>query len=205
MGKCKEGQDKDGAVRIARELPSVAVDGPFGTASEDVYRYQSVMLCAAGIGVTPFASILKDIWYRYTSGDTELKTKKIYLVWICPDTNAFEWFVDLLKSVERQMAERGQMDFLKYYLCLSRGVGADKMTNILVRSTGEGKADPITGLQQGTYYGKPDWDALFGEIAQTHAGTRVGVFFCGPKAISTTLHKMSNKPSGSDGTAFVYN
>lgn len=65
--------------------------------------------------------------YRYTSGDTEIKTQKIYFVWICPDTNAFEWFVDLLKSVESQMAERGQMDFLKYYLCLTRGVDSAKV------------------------------------------------------------------------------
>ena len=42
------------------------------------------------------------------------------------------------------------------------------MANILVRSQGD--ADPVTGLQQGTYYGKPDWDSLFGEVAQTHEG-----------------------------------
>jgi hypothetical protein len=29
---------------------------------QDVYRYQTCVLIAAGIGVTPFASILKDIW-----------------------------------------------------------------------------------------------------------------------------------------------
>ena len=38
------------------------MDGPFGTASEDVFDYEVDILVAAGIGVTPFASVLKDVW-----------------------------------------------------------------------------------------------------------------------------------------------
>lgn len=65
--------------------------------------------------------------YRQVSGDTAMKTQKIHFVWICPDTNAFEWFIDLLKSVENQMAERGQTDFLEYHLYLTRGLDSDKV------------------------------------------------------------------------------
>jgi len=39
------------------------VDGPFGTASEDVLQFEVSLLVGAGIGVTPFASILKHIWW----------------------------------------------------------------------------------------------------------------------------------------------
>ncbi len=38
------------------------MDGPFGTASEDVFHYEVDVLVGAGIGVTPFAAIMKDIW-----------------------------------------------------------------------------------------------------------------------------------------------
>ena len=38
------------------------IDGPFGSASEDVFQYEVSVLVGAGIGVTPFASILKSIW-----------------------------------------------------------------------------------------------------------------------------------------------
>ena len=41
----------------------VAVDGPFGTASIDIFKYQAAVCVGAGIGVTPFASILKSIWW----------------------------------------------------------------------------------------------------------------------------------------------
>lgn len=55
----------------------IAVDGPFGTASEDVFSYEVVMLVGAGIGVTPFASILKSVWYKYCNNATNLRLKKV--------------------------------------------------------------------------------------------------------------------------------
>jgi len=41
---------------INRTLPRVMVDGPFGSASEDFTKFETVLLVGAGIGVTPFAS-----------------------------------------------------------------------------------------------------------------------------------------------------
>lgn len=55
----------------------MAVDGPFGTASEDVFQYDVVMLVGAGIGVTPFASILKSVWYKHVQNNTNVFTKKV--------------------------------------------------------------------------------------------------------------------------------
>jgi hypothetical protein len=42
--------------RVNRVLPRIMVDGPFGSASEDFLKYETVLLVGAGIGVTPFAS-----------------------------------------------------------------------------------------------------------------------------------------------------
>lgn len=53
------------------------MDGPFGTASEDVFDYEVSMLIGAGIGVTPFASILKSIWYKFKDSDPKLHTRKV--------------------------------------------------------------------------------------------------------------------------------
>ena len=86
---------------------SISVDGPFGTASEDVFTHEVGLLVGAGIGVTPFASILKSIFYKLTQENTTLCLKKVYFYWICPEPSAFEWFADLLQSVETQMAGKG--------------------------------------------------------------------------------------------------
>lgn len=72
------------------------VDGPFGAASEDVFDFEYVVLVAAGVGVTPFASILKTL--RYAMEDGKLRMKKVYFFWIARDKLCFEWFGDLLAS-----------------------------------------------------------------------------------------------------------
>ena len=43
-------------------MPQLAIDGPFGTASEDVFTYPVAVCVGSGIGVTPFASLLKSVW-----------------------------------------------------------------------------------------------------------------------------------------------
>ena len=62
---------------------TVMIDGPFGSASEDFQKYEVVILVGAGIGVTPFASILKSIWYR-VNYPTQKRTKlrKVHFFWV---------------------------------------------------------------------------------------------------------------------------
>ena len=54
--------------------------------------------------------------YRHRDQDARLKIKKVYFFWICPDTNAFEWFSDLLQSLEQQV--RTEFMLLLLSLCL---------------------------------------------------------------------------------------
>ena len=88
---------------LTRILPRVYVDGPFGSASEDVFRYEIAVLVGAGIGVTPFASILKSIWYRMNYPQKEkTRLKKVYFFWVIRDFGSFEWFRSLLMAIEAQ-------------------------------------------------------------------------------------------------------
>lgn len=56
----------------------LAVDGPFGAALTDVSHYPVSVCIAAGIGVTPFAALLKSIWYRCCESQTQLKLSKVW-------------------------------------------------------------------------------------------------------------------------------
>lgn len=60
---------------LNKNLPRVMVDGPFGSASEDFLNYETILLVGAGIGVTPFASILKTIWYSINDNRKATKTR----------------------------------------------------------------------------------------------------------------------------------
>jgi NADPH oxidase 2 len=64
----------DADPHLNRVLPRVLIDGPFGSASKDFLNYETVLLVGAGIGVTPFASILKSIWYCMNNFNTTKHT-----------------------------------------------------------------------------------------------------------------------------------
>jgi predicted ferric reductase len=117
---CRFGDKGEDILEKPSTLPFVMIDGGFGSASEDVFDYEAAILVGAGmflvlysgIGVTPFASILKDIWYRYTNNTGLKELKKVYFVWTCRDKEvcvfflfsfqAFEWFSDLLITLEEE-------------------------------------------------------------------------------------------------------
>ena len=88
-----------------RPLPVVLVDGPYGAPAEDVFKSEVAILVGAGIGVTPFASILKHIWYRQKRG-TLGALRRVGFFWICRDAPSFGWFQSLLQEVEAAQMDR---------------------------------------------------------------------------------------------------
>jgi len=227
---CKFEKDDDSPAPTS--LPRVMIDGPFGSASEDVFKYEVAILVGAGIGVTPFSSILKSVWYRVINPNTIMKMRRCFFFWICRDTNvthfipkrpppygdtvfshslffsplsflsaqAFEWFQDLLEALEAEDID----NFLEIRMFLTGGLKADQVRNVVLNSA-DGR-DALTGLKSPTYYGRPNFDQMFSQIAQQHPSTDVGVFFCGPKPLSHSLHKACNKNTSSikGGTKFYY-
>ncbi|KAF7244858.1 NADPH oxidase 1 [Varanus komodoensis] len=175
--------------------PKINVDGPFGTASEDVFKYKVAMLVGAGIGVTPFASVLKSIWFKLQHGDQTLQTRQIYFYWICRETGAFAWFKDLLASLELEMEGSGRTGFLSYHLFLtgwsSSMVGQAALN--FDRST-----DLVTGLRQKTSFGRPMWSNEFSAVASAHPRSAVGVFLCGPESLAKSLQKQCRQHSSPD-------
>ena len=99
----EKGGEKDSEeVAMRQILPRVYIDGPFGSASEDVFKFEVAVLVGAGIGVTPFASILKSIWYRMNYPQSRTRLRKVYFFWVCRDFGSFEWFRSLLLAIEAQ-------------------------------------------------------------------------------------------------------
>ncbi|KAI9332204.1 ferric reductase NAD binding domain-containing protein [Obelidium mucronatum] len=198
---CRFGGKEEEGMTPPTSLPTVMVDGPYGSASEDVFDYEVAVLVGAGIGVTPFASILKTIWYRVKLADSLIKLRKTYFVWVCRDKDAFEWFQDLLLTIEEENLD----GFLEIMTYLTASLKPNEINNVLLNNE-EGGSDAITGLRSRTIFGRPNWDAVFKDFSIAHRGTDIGVFFCGPKVISQALHKACNKwtDAGENGTRFFY-
>eukprot|EP01100_Stratorugosa_tubuloviscum_P008859 TRINITY_DN3702_c0_g1_i1.p1 TRINITY_DN3702_c0_g1~~TRINITY_DN3702_c0_g1_i1.p1 ORF type:complete len:583 (-),score=217.16 TRINITY_DN3702_c0_g1_i1:141-1889(-) len=161
------------------------VDGPYGSATEDVFKFQTVMLIGAGIGVTPFASILKSVRNILKSRD-EQKLKKVYFFWICREYKAFEWFKDLLKEMEITSKEHG--NFLEINIFLTGTMSVEQIRKIVNSNTGR---DYITDFETLTNFGRPKWDAIFSTIANSHTKQEIGVFYCGPPELAKKIRQQA--------------
>ncbi|KAJ3251450.1 hypothetical protein HK103_002392 [Boothiomyces macroporosus] len=198
---CRFGGPEEAGMSPPKSLPFVMIDGGFGSASEDVFDYEAAILVGAGIGVTPFASILKTIWYRLQNREGTIALRKVYFVWTCRDKEAFEWFQDLLVTLEEENID----DFLEIHSYLTGKLKINEVKNICINDGEDGK-DAITGLRARTHFGRPNWDEIFSGVRNKHPGADVGVFFCGPKVLSQALHKACNKwtEATPTGTRFYY-
>jgi predicted ferric reductase/Ca2+-binding EF-hand superfamily protein len=168
--------------------PLVAyVDGPYGTPSARIFSARVAVLIGGGIGVTPFASVLESIVWRGNGQSTRPSSlEKAYFFWLNRDQYSFEWFRELLSTLERTDA-RGLLDV---HLCMTGArAGATALGLELARDVlhASGRSDMITGLRTHTHVGHPDWDALLGEIATRHGAAAVDVFFCGPPGLARKI------------------
>jgi NADPH oxidase len=184
---------QENMINAPNGTPIILIDGPFGAASEDVFKFETVMLFAAGIGVTPMASILKTVRYCIHNGIDSCLIKSVDFIWINREKTSFEWFLDLLADLERTC------DFLNIQLYFTGKVNKDEARDV------EGGRDPITGLMSKTILGRPDIKNIFATKAAVCQGKRVGVFFCGPPIVSKNLYAACKKfTDTSVGTRFMY-
>merc|ERR1712158_41735 len=83
--------------------PQVKIEGPYGGGNQDWYKFEVAVMVGGGIGVTPYASILNDLVFgTSTNRYSGVACKKVYFLWICPSHRYFEWFIDVLRDVERK-------------------------------------------------------------------------------------------------------
>ncbi|KAI9183840.1 hypothetical protein H9P43_002892 [Blastocladiella emersonii ATCC 22665] len=169
---------------------TLRVDGPYAAPADQVFTYDHAILVGAGIGVTPFASILKSMYFKYQKNDATLRLKKADFFWVNRDKAAFEWFQAELANIENMLPSH----MLNFHLYLTEKMDLNSIHNYCINSGNE--LDPITDLRTRMSFGRPNWEQEFAKIRDTAlAGNRVGrreklkiaVFFCGPAAIAHSL------------------
>ncbi|XP_077330291.1 NADPH oxidase 5 [Lithobates pipiens] len=184
------------------------IDGPFGTPNRRIFTSDHAVLIGAGIGITPFASILQSIMYRYRMRkqncpncsyswfenlkDSEMKLRKVDFIWINRDQKFFEWFVSLLTKLELDQAdEEPEGRFLEMHMYMTSALGKNDMKAIGLQMAldllaKKEEKDSITGLKTRTQPGRPDWNKVFQKIEQEKKG-KVQVFYCGSPALAKVI------------------
>ncbi|KAJ5884720.1 hypothetical protein N7495_009230 [Penicillium taxi] len=212
-----EGLDPMGMYEVALQngqtMPKLLIDGPYGAPAEDVFENEIAILIGTGIGVTPWASILKNIWHLRSSPNPPRRLRRVEFIWICKDTSSFEWFQALLSSLESQSvstaASEGGVEFLRIHTYLTQRLDDDTTANIYLNSVGQA-LDPLTELRSRTNFGRPDFKRLFtamriGLLDHTYmrglensSTTEVGVYFCGPNTAAREIDDASRASSTKD-------
>ncbi|NXG03039.1 NOX5 oxidase, partial [Sakesphorus luctuosus] len=184
------------------------LDGPYGTPTRRIFTSEHAVLIGAGIGITPFASILQSIMYRYRRRkrscpschyswceelqDQEMTLRKVDFIWINRDQKHFEWFLSLLSKLEVEQAELEPGGrFLELHLYMTSALGKSDVKALglqvaLDLLAAKEKRDSITGLRTRTRPGRPDWGKVFGKVAEEKIG-KVQVFFCGSPALAKVI------------------
>ncbi|ORY89731.1 ferric reductase NAD binding domain-domain-containing protein [Leucosporidium creatinivorum] len=194
--------DVGGALLAAGRLPSIKVDGPFGAPAEDVFKSEVAILIGTGIGVTPFASILKNIWYMQQKRQLGA-LRRVHFIWCNRNTGSFEWFQTMLKKLEEAQTDP---DFLCINMYLTQKMDQDMITNIAINDAGN-EFDPLTNLRSRTHFGRPDFTTIFNTIRnqielghylpgrESSLKTKVGVYYCGPNELAKSLREKTKAAS----------
>lgn len=206
------------ALTNGQQMPKLRIDGPYGAPAEDVFDNEIAVLVGTGIGITPWASILKNIWHLRMAPNPPKRLRRVEFIWICRDTTSFEWFQALLASLEAQSlyAAGGEgAEFLRIHIYLTQRIDADTATNIVLNSVGQDK-DPLTELQSRTNFGRPDFKMLLaamreGIMNQAYmagiqgkgAKTHVGVYLCGPGSAARDIRRACREET-SDSVKFGF-
>ena len=185
------------ALQKGQTMPSIRVDGPYGAPAEDVFDNEIAVLIGTGIGVTPWASILKNIWHLRADPNANSRLRRVEFIWVCKDTSSFEWFQHLLQSLEDQSSAEAAAsphappEFLRIHTYLTQRLDVDTAANIYLNSVGA-PLDPLTELRSrtnfGTYMG-----GLEGSLK-----TDVGVYFCGPNSAARDIRRSCREVTGRD-------
>src|SRR5277367_4352012 len=122
------------ALQNGQKMPKIRIDGPYGAPAEDVFDNEIAVLIGTGIGVTPWAAILKNIYNIRASKNAPKRLRRVEFIWICKDTSSFEWFQTLLKSLEEQSAATARVaggpEFLRIHTYLTQRLDANTTANV---------------------------------------------------------------------------
>nr|XP_021528812.1 dual oxidase 1 [Aotus nancymaae] len=190
--------------RCAR-YPKLYLDGPFGEGHQEWHKFEVSVLVGGGIGVTPFASILKDLVFK-SSVSCQVFCKKIYFIWVTRTQRQFEWLADIIREVEEndhqdlvsvhiyitQLAEKFDLRTTMLYICERH------FQKVLNRSL-------FTGLRSITHFGRPPFEPFFNSLQEVHPQVRkIGVFSCGPPGMTKNVEKACQLINRQDRTHFSH-
>ncbi|KAB7505720.1 Respiratory burst oxidase-like protein A [Armadillidium nasatum] len=144
---------------------------------------------SGGIGVTPFASILKDIAFKSKQPISSFKCKKVIFLWVTRSQKQFEWMTDILRQVE----EADNKNLIQIHIFITQFKSKyDFRTTMLFHAERHFQklsgTSMFTGLRALTHFSRPNFAKVFQAIKEKYkTAPIVAVFTCGSLALSASV------------------
>ena len=202
---------------IAAMLPRICIDSSYGSSFASISSFSVLILIGAGIGQTPFASILRSIIHT-AKRNSSVTYRKVYFIGICRHTTAFEWFHEILSEIE----ELDLDNLINITLYLTGSIDPSQLGTIMYNDN-PGVSDAITGLRSPTQFGRPNFQLLFRDIARAHPPEnlksappivgccsskkqqeKIGTFYCGPPSLGDHLSAVVQRHNASNPVKLVF-
>eukprot|EP01065_Artemidia_motanka_P004113 TRINITY_DN11980_c0_g1_i4.p1 TRINITY_DN11980_c0_g1~~TRINITY_DN11980_c0_g1_i4.p1 ORF type:complete len:1076 (+),score=298.22 TRINITY_DN11980_c0_g1_i4:395-3622(+) len=204
------------AEAVMLSWPKVRVDGPFGAPAQHFARCPVAILVGAGIGMTPFLSILRDFMYRVKAAKcgscgcvdfdrADFPVKRAHFFFITRDADELSWVKEAADEIVgsdkegsilvRPDSGGGVVDINLHVTSMK---GTKSFSGALLAAgeteaiaSGEA-ASPLSGVKGiSVRQGRPNWASFLGQVRrdwESDVDVRlVSVSFCGPAPAANAL------------------
>merc|ERR1740123_406882 len=143
-----------------------------------------MVFVGAGIGVTPFASVIESLRYQLSMGK-DVDIDRLHFIWMIQEKDMLNWFGDMLAQLDKLwgqltlhifLTSRNRHDF--------RSLGFHLLTRL------QAEADEMSNIQLGSIHiGRPNFKDIFHKIKWDHVDREesYGVFYCGNEILAKLL------------------
>jgi len=150
----------------------VNIDGPYGRSAVRFEEYESVLLLAGGVGVTPMAAILDDLYEKCKGGHKPPKLERVTFCWSVQTKDTIVWMEDIIKKIQANPSPVTGVTF-----------------DVQVFVTRSKEESPLFKA------GRPKIPAIFDSAARPKEGAgkewHVGVLACGPEPMVVECQKQA--------------
>eukprot|EP00210_Caulerpa_lentillifera_P002408 g2309.t1 len=166
---------------------TLKIAGPYGAPSQKYDDYRVVVCVGAGIGITPFASILSNVLHSIRSTKNH-KARKVYFHWVVRSRCEASWFSSLLDEIAVD-DEDGILSITIHITSMKHA--SDVRLMLLKLAEFEKTHSDCSGrmvCKSIIKFGRPNWHQVLYKYKQDHNDeSKIGVFYCGPNALKRAL------------------
>ncbi|KAL4179785.1 hypothetical protein AMTRI_Chr13g121820 [Amborella trichopoda] len=173
-------------------------------------------LVGLGIGATPFISILHHIVHALDRPSPNIidggefssssHPSKVYFHWVTREQGSFDWFRHIMNEISSTNRKQEKIEMNNYLTSVYEEGDARSALISMIQALYHAKTgiDTISRTPVRAHFARPNWHRVYCNLAERHAGAKIGIFCCGPQILAKQLERFYKKFKNKTSTRFVF-